>query len=140
MESPYLPTSLQVIADGRDGIPFENTSLFRQTMATEMGRHHLSTFPLVRALCNAFQLASYRAEMNDGGEIWFEDDDGDPYFDAREYQPGPGEDDSAMANCPICLDPEKHGLGYILRRAEVGERYVDEFRARRKEKGRASHF
>jgi hypothetical protein len=135
-----LPNYLLNIADGRDEIPFEKTSLFRQTIATEEGRRHLSTFPLVQALCNAFQLAGYRAEMDDGGEIWFEDDDGDPYFDAREYQPGLDEDDSAVANCPICQDPEKHGLGYILRRAEVGEKYVDEFRARRKAKGEDSHF
>lgn len=140
MDSRYLPNSLRAVADGRDGIPFENTSMFRQTIATEEGRRHLSTFPLVRALCNALQLAGYRAEMDDGGEIWFEIDDGDPYYDAREYQPGPDEDDSAVANCPICQDPEKYGLGYILRRAKAGERYVDEFRAKRKEKEEAGRF
>ncbi|KAK3292914.1 uncharacterized protein B0H64DRAFT_203126 [Chaetomium fimeti] len=140
MESPFLPHTLRVVADGRDGIPFENTSMFRQTIATDEGRRHMSTFPLVRALCNAFQLAGYRAEMDDDGDIWFDVDDGDPYYDAREYQPGPGEDDGAVANCPICQDPEKHGLGYILRRAEAGEKYVDEFRARRREKGEAGRL
>jgi hypothetical protein len=123
--------------DGRDGIPFDNTTLFYETIATERGRRHMSTFPLVQALCNALQLAGYRAEMDEGGDIWFEDGDGDPYYDAREWQPGPGEDDGIQANCPICQDPDKHGLGYILRRAAAGERYVDEFRARREAKEQA---
>ncbi|KAH6847591.1 hypothetical protein B0I37DRAFT_147839 [Chaetomium sp. MPI-CAGE-AT-0009] len=140
MEFQRLPHYLRVIADGRDGIPFEKTSMFRQTIATEEGRRHMSRFPLVRALCNAFQFAGYRAEMDNDGDIWFEVDDGDPYYDAREHQPGPGEEDGAAANCPICQDPEKHGLGYILRRAKAGEDYVDEFRAKRKGKGNAGGF
>lgn len=120
------PDHLALYDDGRDGIPFDDTTLFYDTISTERGRAQMSRFPVARALCNALQLAGYNAEMDDEGEIWFEDDDCDRYHDAREYQPGPDEDDGVQANCPICRDPEKYGLGYIIRRAEAGERYITE--------------
>ena len=67
-----FPRYLRRLDEGRDGTPFDNTTLFYETIATERGRRHMSTFPLVRALCNVFQLAGYRAEMEDGGGIRFD--------------------------------------------------------------------
>jgi len=49
--------------------------------------------------------------MDDDGDIWFDDEDGDRYIDAWEYQAG--SDDELVANCPICRDPDKYGLRYI---------------------------
>jgi hypothetical protein len=85
-------------------------------------------------------LVGYRADIDAEGDIWFEDEDGDPYFNAREYQPGPEEDDSVVANCPICRNPEKYGLGFILKRAEAGLRYMEEFRKARKGKEASQRF
>lgn len=125
--------------DGREGIPFDDTTMFYETISTELGKRQMSTFPMVRALCNALVLAGFRGEMDDEGDIWFEDDDGDPYCDAREYQPGPDEDDGVVANCPICQNPEKYGLGDIVRRAEAGVRYIQEFREARERKRKGKH-
>ncbi|KAK0721279.1 hypothetical protein B0T21DRAFT_453661 [Apiosordaria backusii] len=125
----------RIYDDGRREIPFDRTTLFYENIATELGRKQMSQFPFVRALCNALQLAGYRAEMgDDDGEIWFEDGDGERYHDAREYQPAPGEDDGVVANCRICQDPRKHGLDYILERAKVGEDFVDEWREKQRNK------
>jgi hypothetical protein len=126
--------------DGREDIPFDNTTMYYENISTELGRRQMSTFPVVRALCNALQLAGFRAEMDAEGDIWWEDDDGDAYYDAREYQPAPDEDDGEAANCPICRDPEKYGLGYLVRRAEAGLRYMEEFREARKGKEAAHPF
>ncbi|KAK3327101.1 hypothetical protein B0T19DRAFT_152406 [Cercophora scortea] len=117
--------------------PFDQTTLFYQTIATPQGRRQISTFPMARALCNALQLAGYRADMDDEGDIWFDaDDDGQRYHDAREVQPENDEDDGLVANCRICQDPEAHGLGYVLRRAEYGLRYMEAFRRKREERER----
>jgi hypothetical protein len=126
--------------DGREGIPFDDTTMYYENISTELGRRQMSTFPKLRALCNALQLAGYRADIDAEGDIWFEDEDGDAYFDAREHQPGPEEDDSVVANCPICRNPEKYGLGYILKRAEAGLRYMEEFRKARKGKEASQRF
>jgi hypothetical protein len=126
--------------DAREDIPFDDTTMYYENISTELGRRQMSTFPVVRALCNALQLAGFRAEMDAEGDIWWEDDDGDAYYDAREYQPAPDEDDGERANCPICRDPEKYGLGYIVRRAEAGLRYMEEFREARKGKEAAQPF
>jgi hypothetical protein len=83
------------------------------------GRRKLSRVPMALALCSALQFAGYRAEMNDDGDIWYEGEDGDRYFDARENQPEEDEDDDEDDNdlyadlCPICRDFESHGLGHI---------------------------
>ncbi|SPQ24529.1 487af21d-5352-42b8-bc8c-7c71cb6f7010 [Thermothielavioides terrestris] len=122
-EYPHVP----------DEILFNDSTLFYDNISTEQGRQQLSRYPLSRALCNALQLAGYRADMDADGDIWFEDDDGDRYYDAREYQPGPDQDDDVVENCPVCQNPDKYGLGFIIRRAKMGEAFVDEFRARRKE-------
>ncbi|KAK0610604.1 hypothetical protein B0T17DRAFT_512094 [Bombardia bombarda] len=119
--------------DHRKGIPFDNNTLFYQTIATEQGRRHMSTYPMVVALCNALKIAGYRAEMCDDGYIWFDPDDGDRYYDAREYQPSP-EDDTPGYDCPMCRNPDKYGLGHIIQRAEDGLNYMHEFRRRTREK------
>ena len=125
--------------DGRDADrkPFDKTTLWWDTISTEEGRRHIAIYPAVRALCNAMQLAGYRVEMDDEGDLWFEDDDGDCYYDAKEYQPKG--DENSEESCPICRDPDKYGLGYILRRADVGERLFQKWLARRadrKERGK----
>ena len=123
--------------DGRDEIPFARTTLFYENISTERGRRQMSEFPMVRALCNALQLAGYRVDMDEEGDVWFDDDDCDRYYEAREYQPVPGEDDGLVANCPICQDMDKYGLGYILRLEREGIDYLHEFRARNGGKARA---
>lgn len=138
-DSPNYPTDLSIIQpeifhDGREDIPFDDTTLFYSTISTEDGRNQLSKQPMARALCNALQLAGYRADMDDDGDIWFENDNGDRYYDAREHQPGPNEDDGVVANCPICKNPDKYGLGYILRRAKAGEAFVEKVRELRKKR------
>ncbi|KAJ3469387.1 hypothetical protein MRS44_003452 [Fusarium solani] len=102
--------------DSGEEQPFEHATLFYETISTEEGRRQLARFPLARLLVNALQLAGYRAEMDDDGD----DEDGDQYFDAREYQPEEGVDDGLVADCPICQDPEKCGLGHVFAEAERG--------------------
>ncbi|WAO88685.1 Hypothetical protein NCS54_00604300 [Fusarium falciforme] len=117
--------------------PFENATLFYETISTEEGRRQLARFPFLRLLVNSLQLAGYRAEMDDDGDVWYDDDDGDRYFDAREYQPEEGVDDGLVANCPICQDPEKYGLGHVFAEAERARQVLREYRRRKaEEKGR----
>jgi hypothetical protein len=102
--------------------------LVHQDMATSEGRAFLSTFPLVRILCNALNRAGYRAHMGDEGDIWFDDEDGDMYFDALEEQPRAGEPSIYVANCHLCKNPDHHHLGDIVRRAQVGQQKLQEYR------------
>lgn len=106
--------------DSGEAQPFEHATLFYETISTEEGRRQLVRFPLARLLVNALQLAGYRAEMDDDGD----DEDGDQYFDAREYQPEEGVDDGLVANCPICQDLEKCGSGHVFAEAERGRDVV----------------
>lgn len=78
----------------------------------------------MRAFFNALILAGYKVEMDDDGDIWFDMDDYEPYLDALEHLPKPEERGigSSALVCPICRDPERHGLGYIIRRVEEGRR------------------
>lgn len=115
---------------------FEQTTLFYDTIATPEGCRQLSRFPLVRLLVNALQLAGYSAEMDDDGDIWYDDEDGDQYVDAREFQPDEGADDGFVANCPICQNPEKYGLGYVVDEGERGKQLQREYREKRKEEKR----
>ncbi|KAI1133245.1 hypothetical protein F5Y10DRAFT_84773 [Nemania abortiva] len=98
-------------------------------------KFHAEEFPAVRLLCNALQRAGYRAEMDCEGDIWYDDDDGDMYYDAREYQPGQGCDRPAT-DCFICQDFEKYGLGHIIDEIEEGKqrlyRYREEVKAGKK--------
>ncbi|KAM5380812.1 hypothetical protein ACJZ2D_003336 [Fusarium nematophilum] len=54
--------------------------LFFDTVSSRAGRRQLVRFPFVRLLVNALQLAGYRAEMDDEGDVWYGDEDGDQYF------------------------------------------------------------
>jgi len=125
---------------GEEEQPFDHTTLFYRTISTEEGRRQLARFPFVRSLVNALQLAGYRVEMdNDGGDIWYDDDNDDDlhqYFDAREYQPEEGVDDGVVANCPICQDPEKYGLGHIFAEAERAREVLQEYRRSKAEEKR----
>ncbi|KAI1246740.1 hypothetical protein MGN70_010621 [Eutypa lata] len=119
---------------------FQRTSLFYEMIATPEGRSHLSRFPHVCLLVNALQLAGYRAEMDDGGDIWWDVEDGDRYFDARESQPcqypEDDDDDADIANCPMCRDPEKYGLGHIVEEEERAKRTVREYKEAIKKRGK----
>ncbi|KAI1332896.1 hypothetical protein F5Y16DRAFT_356911 [Xylariaceae sp. FL0255] len=108
-------------------------SLFYKTISPPDGRKQLSRFPVVRLLCNSLNRAGYRAEMDDDGDIWWEDDDRDRYYDAREYQPSDKSGDEAL-DCFICRDMEKHGLGYIIEQREYGKRRYHEYREALKKK------
>lgn len=107
---------------------FERTTLFYQTISTQEGRYQMATFPAVRMLCNALLLAGYRAEMGKEGDIWFEDDDGDMYYDAREHQTAEDLDNEHISLCPICKDPEKYGLGHIIRESEFGKERLFQYK------------
>lgn len=113
--------------------PFKHTTLFYENMSTVEGRRQLARFPFVRLLVNSLQLAGYRADLDDEGDVWYEDDDGDQYFEAREYQPDEGVDDGLVANCPICQDPEKYGLGHVFAEAERARDVLWEYRRRKAE-------
>ncbi|RTE74334.1 hypothetical protein BHE90_011218 [Fusarium euwallaceae] len=119
---------------------FQHTTLFYETISTEEGRRQLARFPLVRLLVNALQLAGYRAVMDDDGDVWYDNDDGDRYFDAREYQPKEGVDDGLVANCPICQDPEKYGLGHVFAEAERAREFLREYRRKKAEEKRRQRW
>ncbi|RSL64471.1 hypothetical protein CEP54_004726 [Fusarium duplospermum] len=127
-------------SDLDDKQPFKSTTLFYETISTEEGRRQLAHFPLVRLLANALQLAGYRVGVDDEGNVWWDIDDGDRYFDAREYQPGEGLDDGLVANCPICQDPEKYGLGHIFAEAERAREFLREYRRKKAEEKRGQRW
>jgi hypothetical protein len=105
-------------------VMFETFSRFDENIATEAGARQMCRFPIVRALCNALQMSGYRADMDEEGDIWYEVDDGDRYWDARETQPASEPD--TVGNCPVCQDFEKYGLGEIDRRLESGLKQMKE--------------
>ncbi|KAI0971625.1 hypothetical protein F4678DRAFT_460989 [Xylaria arbuscula] len=103
------------------------STLFYQNISTAEGRQRMSTFPAVQLLCNALNRAGYRAEMDSEGEIWFEDEDGDMYFDALEFQ-SDTEDHEPKFECYICRDMRKYGLSGILDEIERGKQKVYTYR------------
>ncbi|KAK4663300.1 hypothetical protein QC763_607400 [Podospora pseudopauciseta] len=107
-------------------------TLFYDTISTPEGQLRMSRFPFVCLLTNALCMAGYRAEMDEDGDIWYEDEDGDSYHDAREFQPHEDEDDGLARNCPMCQNPEKYGLGHIFEEAERGRSLLLEYRVRAK--------
>jgi hypothetical protein len=133
-------TSREYIAkaasDTEDNEFIHSRTLFYQVISTPKGRYQMATFPAVRLLTNALLLAGYRAEQDMEGDIWYEDDDGDMYYDAREYQADTNDMDGPTTDCPICKDLEKYGLGHILRDAERGRQRLFEYREKVKEKGK----
>lgn len=100
---------------------------FRRLVSSSRGRRRLTRWPLAAAYCKAVQLAGYRAEMDDDGDIWWSDDDGDRYVDAREEQPIAGGDDcQTLKDCPICQEPAGWGLKEFRLREEEGLRQIRE--------------
>lgn len=95
-------------------------ALWESITSDEEGRRHLSRYPMVKALCCALQLSGYRAEMDSDGDIWYEIDDGDPYYDCVDRPPEPCGWRGVNVRCEICADPRRYGLGYVLDEAERG--------------------
>ncbi|KAK5637154.1 hypothetical protein RRF57_012866 [Xylaria bambusicola] len=112
-----------------DGCEYDrnSSSLFYRNISTAEGRQRMSTRPAVLLLCNALNRAGYRAEMDSEGDIWFEDEDGDMYHDAVEFQ-SDTESHEPKANCYICLDLRKYGLGEILDEIERGKQKLYTYR------------
>lgn len=117
-----------------DGISpkyYQNATRFYHHTSNEQGRRQLARFPMVRALCDALNHAGYRAEMDDDGDIWYDCDDGDRYFDALENSmSGMDEPDEAWFPrvCPICQDFEGYGLGHVLRTVESAKEQYYEYK------------
>jgi hypothetical protein len=107
---------------------FRGQTRFYHHVSSSEGRRKLSRFPMVLALCDALQFAGYRAKMDDDGDIWYETEDGDRYFDARENHQEGDRDDLATEYCLICQDFESYGMGHILREAEEAKRELREYR------------
>ncbi|KAI0151631.1 hypothetical protein GGR57DRAFT_177994 [Xylariaceae sp. FL1272] len=129
-EEDFTGTKPEAILYARD-----EHSLFYETISTPEGRDQLSTFPAVRLLYNALRRAGYRAEMDSEYDIWYEDDDGDAYYDAFESQRDL-ENNSPTAGCFICQDMAKYGLGHIVDQMQEGKervrKYKEEVKAGRK--------
>lgn len=121
---------------------FRNETRFYRHISTGEGRRQLSSFPMVRALCDALQHAGYRAEMDDDGDIWYDaDGDGDRYFDAREYQPAVDRDDWLVGECPICQDFEGYGLGHIPKAEDNAKQMIREYKQKiSKAKSKRNYF
>jgi hypothetical protein len=113
---------------------FRGQTQFYSHISSAKGRKLLSRFPMVLALCDALQFAGYRAEIDEDGDIWYEIDDGDRYFDAREDIPEVCDDNRMREFCPICQDFEGHGLGHIVREVEEAKRELLEYREKVKAK------
>ncbi|KFA52946.1 hypothetical protein S40293_10440 [Stachybotrys chartarum IBT 40293] len=99
---------------------------FRDVVSTRKGRRQLSKFPLAVAYHTAVRLAGYRADIDDDGDIWWSDDDGDRYFDAHDNVVD-GEE-----ACAMCLRPGDWGLEGMQRRKAAGLAAVRKYRERNK--------
>ncbi|KAK8050883.1 hypothetical protein PG993_002268 [Apiospora rasikravindrae] len=108
---------------------FRNATRFHHHTSTERGLEQLSRFPMVRALCDGLQYAGYRAEMDSDGDIWYDCDDGDRYFEAWEVQPAEERREWLRDVCPICQDFEGYGLGRALERGRQGKEQLYEYRS-----------
>lgn len=102
-------------------------TLFYQNISTEEGRQRMSTFPVVQLLCNALIRAGYRAEMDSEGDIWFDDEDKDMYYDALEFQ-SDSEGHKPQRDCYICQDMRKYGLGEVPDKIERGKQKLYAYR------------
>ncbi|KAF3807767.1 hypothetical protein GCG54_00007500 [Colletotrichum gloeosporioides] len=118
---------------------FRNATGFYRHIATAHGRRQLSRWPTVRALCDALQHAGYRVEMDDEGDLWYDCDDGDRYFDAWERQSAQVRDDWLVNTCPICQNLEKYGLGHILETKMKAKEKISEYRRQARE-GKRRYF
>ncbi|RWA09416.1 hypothetical protein EKO27_g5689 [Xylaria grammica] len=115
------------IYDNFDIRRYDRDSLFYQNISTAEGRQRMSTFPAVQLLCNALNRAGYRATMDSEGDVWFEDEDGDMYHDAVEFQ-SDTEGREPKVDCYICRDLRKYGLGGILDDIERGKQKLYAYR------------
>lgn len=107
---------------------YRNATRFYHHISNEQGRKQLSRFPMVRALCDALNHAGYRAEMDDDGDIWYDCDDGDRYFDALEDPVDESDETWFPRMCPICQDFEGYGLGHVLKTAERAKEQYYEYK------------
>lgn len=115
-------------------------TLFFENISTREGRRLMSTFPAVQLLCKALIRAGNRAEMDHEGDIWFEDSDGDMYYDAREYPEEGSEGSRHLFDCYICRDLRKYGLGEVLDEIEYGKLMLHQYRAEVKAGKRKWHI
>ncbi|KAI0413478.1 hypothetical protein F5X98DRAFT_378725 [Xylaria grammica] len=115
------------IYDNCDIGKYGRDSLFYQNISTAEGRQRMSTFPAVQLLCNALNRAGYRAQMDSEGDIWFEDEDGEMYHDAVEFQ-SDTEGRKPKVDCYICRDLRRYGLGGILDDIERGKQKLYAYR------------
>lgn len=99
---------------------------FQDVVSTRKGRRQLSKFPLAVAYHTAVRLAGYRADIDDDGDIWWSDDDGDRYFDAHDNITDEEE------ACVMCLRPGDWGLEGMQRRKAAGLAAVRKYRERNK--------
>jgi hypothetical protein len=129
MDSVLMPGTDESISESENkaedtpGSSFQSPEMYAlwgSITSNEEGRRHLSRYPMVKALCCALQLSGYRAEMDSDGDIWYEVDDGEPYYDCLEQPPEPSAWRGANVRCEICADPRRYGFGYVLDEAERG--------------------
>jgi hypothetical protein len=92
---------------------YTNATRFYHHVSNEQGRRQLSRFPMVRALCDALIHSGYRAEMDDDGDMWYDCDDRDRYFDACEHHVESNSEIWFPDFCPICEDFDGYGLGHV---------------------------
>ncbi|KAK2751255.1 ankyrin unc44 [Colletotrichum kahawae] len=118
---------------------FRNATAFHRHTATLQGQRQLSRWPMVRALCDGLQHAGYRVEMDDDGDLWYDCDDGDRYFDAWETQPAEERDDWLVDVCPICQNFDKYGLGHVLDIEHKAVEKVQDYR-RQVQEGKRKYF
>ncbi|KAK1855977.1 ankyrin unc44 [Colletotrichum chrysophilum] len=118
---------------------FKNATRFHHHTAILQGRRQLSRWPMVRALCDGLQHAAYRVEMDDDGDLWYDCDDGDRYFDAWETQPAEDRDDWLVDACPICQNFDEYGLGRVLDIEYEAIEKVQEYR-RQVQEGKRRYF
>ncbi|KAF4853393.1 hypothetical protein CGCSCA4_v002216 [Colletotrichum siamense] len=118
---------------------FRNATAFYRHTATLQGQKQLSRWPMVRALCDGLQHAGYRVEMDDDGDLWYDCDDGDRYFDAWETQPAEERDDWLVDVCPICQNFDEYGLGHVL---DIEREAIDKVREYRRQvqEGKSKYF
>ncbi|KAI9147975.1 hypothetical protein HJFPF1_11796 [Paramyrothecium foliicola] len=112
------------------GISRQDRTQFLNALATPMGRRLLGRYPMATTFWAAVNMAGYRAEIDDDGDVWWSDDDCERYVDAREYQLA-NDDDGLPQECPMCQKPALWGLETILRRKAAGLAAIDEYRKRK---------
>ncbi|KAF6787854.1 hypothetical protein CSOJ01_15159 [Colletotrichum sojae] len=112
--------------ESEEAEPSEHTAtrttatLFESITSTYEGWRQMTRYPLTTAFYYSLHLAGFRVDMDDDGDIWYDDDDCDRYSDAVEDQEDYNKPGPLGGTCKICRDPEGYGLGHILEEAEEG--------------------